>query len=103
MVKNNKLFVNNPFLDIFKGVFVGMFGIISVNMMIALYSLTFASTGYFLLKRYNKPNTELLDELQTGQYIGIIFCIIGLLPYMQYFFAGFLMEGGQYAFNKLLE
>jgi len=99
----NKLFENNPFLDIFKGVFVGMFGIISVNMIIALYSLTFASTGYFLLKRYNKPNTELLDELQTGQYIGIIFCIIGLLPYMQYFFAGFLMEGGQYAFNKLLE
>ncbi len=98
----NKLFSKNPFLDIFKGVFVGTFGIVSAYMIIALYSLTFVGIGYFLIKKYNKKNTKLMSELQTGQYIGIVFCILGLLPYMQYFFAGFLMEGGQYAFDSLM-
>lgn len=99
----NKLFEKNPFLDIFKGVFVGVFGAVSAYMVIAFYSITFVGIGYYLLKTYNKPNTKLMDELQTGQYVGIIFCILGLLPYMQYFFGGFLFEGGQYAFGSLFE
>ena len=98
----DKLSKKNPFLNIFKAVFVGIFGFVSAYMIIALYSLTFVGIGYFLIKKYNKPNTKLMNELQTGQYVGIVFCVLGLLPYMQYFFAGFLMEGGQYAFDSFM-
>jgi len=103
MAKKNILFQKNPFLDIFKSVFVGVFGAVSAYMVIAFYSITFVSIGLFIIDKYNKPNTKLMVELQTGQYVGIVFCILGLLPYMQYFFAGFLIEGGQHAFNSLFE
>ena len=44
-----------------------------------------------------------MEELQTGQYVGLVFCIIGLLQILQYFFMSFMFEGGQYAFNSLFE
>ena len=98
----HKLFDKNPFLDIFKGVFVGMFGAISAYMVIGLYSLLFVGTGYYIIQKYNKPNTKLLDELQTGQYVGIVLAGLGLLPWIQYFFMSFMFEGGSYAFNSLM-
>ena len=98
----NKLFSNNPFLDTFKVVFVGMFGAISAYMMIGLYSALFTGIGYYITQKYNKPNTKLLDELQTGQYVGLVFAFLGLLPWIQYFFASFMMEGGSYAFSSIM-
>ena len=98
----HKLFDKNPFLDIFKGVFVGMFGAISAYMVIGLYSALFVGSGYYIIQKYNKPNTELFKELQTEQYFGIILAFLGLLPWIQYFFMSFMFEGGEYAFNSLM-
>lgn len=94
--------INNPLLDTFKHVFVAMFGITSAYMVIGLYSLIFTGIGYYLLKTYNKPNTKLLDDLQTEQYVGLVFAFLGLLPFIQYFFMSFMVEGGTYAFNSLM-
>jgi len=102
MAKNNKLFGKNPFLDTFKLVFVGMFGVMSAYMMIGLYSALFVGIGYYIIQKYNKPGTKMLDELQTGQYVGLVFAFLGLLPWIQYFFMSFMFEGGSYAFDSLL-
>ena len=91
-----------PFLDIFKGLFVAVFGVMSAYMIIGLYSVLFVGTGYYIIQQYNKPNTKLLDELQTGQYVGIALAILGLLPWIQYFFMSFMFEGGSYAFSSLM-
>ena len=93
---------NNPLLNTFKHVFVAMFGYMSAYMVIGLYSALFVGTGYYIIQQYNKPNTKLLDELQTEQYIGIVLAGLGLLPWIQYFFMSFMFEGGSYAFNSLM-
>ena len=98
----NKKF-NNPLLDTFKHLFVAVFGVMSAYIIIALYSVLFVGIGYFIIQKYNKPDTKLFDELQTGQYVGIVLAGLGLLPWMQYFFMSFMMEGGSYAFNLLME
>ena len=36
------------------------------------------------------------------QYLGIVLCIIGCLPFIQYFFMGFMIEDGEYAFDNLI-
>tara|TARA_Y100001970_G_scaffold280392_1_gene389307 strand:- start:323 stop:628 length:306 start_codon:yes stop_codon:yes gene_type:complete len=94
--------LNIPFLDIFKGVFVAVFGYMSAYIVIGLYSALFVGTGYYIIQKYNKQNTKLFDELQTGQYVGIVLAILGLLPWIQYFFMSFMLEGGSYAFNSLM-
>jgi len=94
--------INNPLLDTFKHVFIAIFGITSAYIVIGLYSAVFTGIGYYLLDRYNKPNTKLLDELQTEQYVGLVFAFLGLLPFIQYFFMSFMIEGGSYAFNSLM-
>ena len=93
---------NNPLLNTFKHVFVAMFGYISAFAVICLYSALFVGTGYYIIQQYNKPNTKLFDELQTGQYVGIVLAFLGLLPWIQYFFMSFMFEGGSYAFNSLM-
>tara|TARA_Y100000590_G_scaffold377865_1_gene444396 strand:+ start:1487 stop:1795 length:309 start_codon:yes stop_codon:yes gene_type:complete len=93
---------SNPLLNTFKHVFVGMFGYMSAYMVIGLYSALFVGTGYYIIQQYNKPNTKLFDELQTGQYFGIVLAGLGLLPWIQYFFMSFMFEGGSYAFNSLM-
>ena len=98
----NKKF-NNPLLDTFKHLFVAVFGVMSAYIIIALYSVLFVGIGYFIIQKYNKPDTKLFDELQTGQYVGIVLAGLGLLPWMQYFFMSFMMEGGSYAFNLLMD
>ena len=94
--------INNPLLDTFKHIFVAMFGITSAYMVIGLYSAIFTGIGYYLVKTYNKPNTKFLDELQIEQYIGLVFAFLGLLPFIQYFFISFMVEGGSYAFDSLM-
>ena len=88
--------INNlPFMNIIK-LGIGMtLGSVSAWVLITIYSLTFLGIGLSLLVNFNKENTDLLKELQFGQYIGIILCILGLLPFFQYFFMGFLFEGGK--------
>tara|TARA_Y100000590_G_scaffold446381_1_gene580023 strand:- start:530 stop:832 length:303 start_codon:yes stop_codon:yes gene_type:complete len=98
----NKKF-NNPFLDTFKHLFVAVFGAMSAYIIIVLYSILFVGVGYYIIQKYNKPDTKLFDELQNGQYIGIVLAGLGLLPWMQYFFMSFMIEGGSYAFNALMD
>ena len=41
-----------------------------------------------------------MEELQTGQYVGLVFCIIGLLPFIQYFHEFHYLKKGQFlSFN----
>ena len=101
MAKKFKLF-DNPFLNTFKHLFVAVFGVMSAYMVIGLYSALFVGTGYYLIQKYNKQNTKLFDELQTGQYFGIVLAFLGLLPWIQYFFISFMIEGGSYAFESLM-
>ena len=101
MVKN-KSSISIPFFDMFKYAFVGTFGVMSAYILVALYSLIFVSIGLYLINKYNKKNTETFKQLQFGQYVGIVFIILGLLPYLQYFFISLMIEGGEYAFNQMI-
>jgi len=51
----------------------------------------------------NKEGTKPLEDLQTKQYLGVGFCLIGLLPWLRYFFAGFLIEAGKSLFDQSFE
>ena len=51
----------------------------------------------------NKKGTKPLEDLQTKQYIGVGLCILGLLPWLRYFFAGFLFEAGESLFDQSFE
>ena len=86
---------NNFFLDIFKGFLSGTLGILTAYMLVGLFVTIFFGLGYFLIKRYNKKNTKLLKEIQPMQYVGIVLCIIACLPFIQYFFMSFMIEGGR--------
>ena len=107
----NKSSISIPFFDVFKYGLVGTFGAISAYILVALYSLFFVGIGFYLINRFNKKNneeafnvggqckknTEHFKELQFGQYVGIVFIILGLLPYVQYFFISLMIQGGEYA------
>lgn len=86
---------NNFFLDIFKGFLSGTLGILTAYMLVGLFVTIFFGLGYYLIKRYNKKNTKLLKEIQPMQYVGIVLCIIACLPFIQYFFMSFMIEGGR--------
>jgi len=96
-----KVAKSNPFVMIFKGVFSGVLGGMSALAVIGLFSMIFFGTGYAIIQKYNKPGTKPLKQLQSMQYIGIVLCLIGALPWFQYFFMGFLGEAGGAAFDGL--
>jgi hypothetical protein len=89
---------NHPFIDKFKSaftlVFGGTFGYISSMAIIVLYTVFFCGIGFFIVDYYNKEDTTYFEEIQNGQYIGIIFILIGLLPWLHTFFQGFMIESG---------
>ena len=97
-----QLFGSNPFLDTFKLLFVGVLGAASAKMILGLYSVIFVGIGYFIIMKYNKENTKPFKEIQTPQYVGIVIAILGLLPWIQYFFMAFMLEGGEFAFGEML-
>ena len=87
---------SNPIVGAFKIAFGGMLGIISAEALVALFSLFFVGIGYAIIVHFNKKDTKEFEDLQPMQYIGIVLCFIGLLPWMQYLFMG-LMEGAGFA------
>jgi len=89
-----KVIKENQFVQIFKGVFSGVLGGMSAMTVLVLYSLALCLPGYYILEKYNKPNTKILRELQGEQYVGLVLCFIGLLPWLQYFFFGLLASAG---------
>jgi hypothetical protein len=84
---------------IFGGIFAGFAAI----ALIGLICITLFGIGYYLIVKYNKPGTKLLKELQPMQYLGIFLCILGCLPFIQYFFMGFLFSAGESVFESMFE
>ena len=84
---------------IFGGILTG-FAAIAV---VGLICITLFGLGYYLIVKYNKPGTKLLKELQSMQYLGIFFCVLACLPFIQYFFMGFLFSAGESVFSSMFE
>lgn len=93
----------NEFINLFKLFFYGTLGSVAARSATALFSLVFFIPGYFLIKNYNKPGSKPLQEIRTQQYVGIILCAIGLLPWIKYLFAGFGFEAGAAVYDSLSE
>ena len=84
---------------LFGGIFAG-FAAVAV---IGLICLTLFGIGYYIIQKYNKPGTPLLKDLQPMQYLGIFLCVLGVLPFIQYFFMGFLFNAGESVFSSMFE
>lgn len=93
--------IKNPYMNTFSHVFAGVLGGLSAFAALGLFSAIFFGIGYYLIMHYNKKDTKPFEELQVGQYVGIFFCIIACIPWIQYFFMGFLSEAGGYAFQNI--
>ena len=61
--------ISIPFFDVFKYALVGTFGVLSAYLLVALYSLTFVSIGFYLLNRYNK---KILNYLKIYNLVSIL-------------------------------
>lgn len=70
---------------------------------VGLICITLFGIGYYLIVTYNKPGTKLLKELQPMQYVGIVLCVLGCLPFIQYFFFGMLATVGEGVAGDLME
>lgn len=89
--------------NFFKLMFYGALGQASATLTIVVFSLIFIIPGVLLIKNYNKKNSKPLNEIQIGQYMGIVLCVIGVLPWLQYMFSGFGLEAGSSIFDDLVE
>ena len=61
------------------------------------------AVGYYFIVAFNKPGTPLMKELQPMQYFGIFLCLLACLPFLQYFFLGFLFSAGESVFSSMFE
>jgi hypothetical protein len=86
---------------IFTSVFSGVLGAMASMALVGLICLTFFGLGYYLIVTYNKKGTKLFEDIQPMQYLGILLCFIGCLPFIQYFFFGFLSNAGGAVFEQM--
>ena len=70
--------------NIFMAVLSGTGGFITAYIILGLFVTIFFGSGYYLIKKHNKKNTKLLKEIQPMQYLGILLCIIGIIPFIRY-------------------
>jgi len=70
---------------------------------VGLFCFILFLIGYAMIVQFNKPGTPLSKEIQPMQYFGILICILALLPFLQYFLIGVLLEAGEQAFSSLFE
>jgi len=84
----SKSFEKAPFYSIVRDSFGVGLGFIGAQMIKAIYVFLFCGIGYYFLTEYNKEDTELLEEIQNGQYIGFVFIGIGVLPILDYILLG---------------
>ncbi len=82
---------------------LGVLGGFAAMAAIGFACLTLFALGYYFIVAYNKPNTKLFKEIQPMQYVGIVLCFIACLPFIQYFFMGFLFNAGESAFSHMFE
>ena len=85
--------------SLFGGILVGVGAI----AFIGLICVTLFGVGYYLIVTYNKPGTKLFKDIQPMQYLGIFLCFLAVLPFIQYFFLGFLAEAGSSVFESMFE
>lgn len=81
----------------------GIFAGFAAVAVIGLSCLTLFGIGYYIIQKYNKPGTPLLKDIQPMQYLGIFLCVLGVLPFIQYFFMGFLFNAGESVFSSMFE
>lgn len=96
-----KSLASNP--SIFALVFGGVLGGLAVMAAVGLVCITLFAIGYYLIVTYNKPGTKLFKEIQPLQYVGIVLCVLACLPFIQYFFMGFLFNAGGSVFSSMSE
>ena len=71
---------------IFGGILTGFAAI----ALVGLVCITLFGLGYYFITKYNKPGTKLFKDIQPIQYLGILLCVISVLPFIQYFFITFV-------------
>ena len=85
--------------SLFGGIMAGLGAI----ALIGLICVTLFGVGYYLIVTYNKPGTKLFKDIQPMQYVGIFLCLLAVIPFIQYFFLGFLAEAGSSLFESMFE
>jgi hypothetical protein len=83
--------------------FGGVLGGLGAMALVGLVCITLFGIGYYLITTYNKPGTKLFQDIQPMQYVGIVLCGLACLPFIQYFFLGFLANAGGAAFDSMFE
>ena len=89
--------------SIFSMVFAGVLGGVAAMAAIGFVCIVLFGIGYWLIVKYNKPGTKYFQDIQPMQYVGIVLCVLACLPFIQYFFFGFLSSAGGAAFDGLFE
>jgi uncharacterized membrane protein (Fun14 family) len=87
----------------FASAFQGVLGGVAAMALVGVICLAFFGLGYYLIVTYNKKGTKLFQDIQPMQYLGILLCFIGAIPFIQYFFFGFLSSAGSEAFSGLFD
>ena len=86
-----------------RAAFSGVLGGVAAMAMVGLVCFILFAIGYNLINAYNKPGTKTFEEIQPMQYLGIFICFLALIPFLQYFFIGFLFSAGEEAFKGFTE
>jgi len=86
-----------------QAVFSGVLGGVAAMALVGLMCFLLFAVGYYLIVTYNKPGTKLFKEIQPMQYLGMVLCFIAIIPFLQYFFMGLLVNAGGAAFDSLME
>ena len=86
----------------FAGAFGAVGGYMAMMTVISLYTLLIAGIGYYLVKSNNKKSkdgkeTPLFRDMTPLQYFGAFLMVIGLAPFMVYFFQAFMFSLGEQA------
>jgi len=92
---------NNTMVSFFKMAFGGMLGVMAAEAVVILYTAFMVTIGYAIIIHANKEGTKPLEELEPLQYVGIIICILGLLPWGQYLIFGLLEGAGQDLYKNM--
>jgi hypothetical protein len=83
--------------------FGGVLGGLGAMALVGLVCITLFGIGYYLIVTYNKPGTKLFQDIQPMQYVGIVLCGLASLPFIQYFFLGFLANAGDAVFSSMFD
>tara|TARA_B100000902_G_scaffold351767_1_gene361961 strand:- start:386 stop:685 length:300 start_codon:yes stop_codon:yes gene_type:complete len=94
---------SSNYKGVFFNVFSGVLGGFSALMAVSLFSVIFIGAGYYIIISNNKNDDISLKNLHGIQYFGLVLCIIGSLPWLQYLFIGFFSNAGGYAFDALID